>query len=148
MSRKRVIVGIVVLTIAIAALMTVLMWPRSGGETNNNVVASTQQQTSRSQSEPLPFTDANARMLEVALNSKEKAEQVKALIPQLRQGDWQSSAVLPQGATLTIDQTSFTRDGDDYGSVNATASGSVQATFILHLVPVNDQWLISSTEHK
>lgn len=132
MNRNRVITGIV-LVVIVGVAVTVFALHNSGA---HDVAALPT---------PSPFTTANAQTLETALGSRNQAVQAKALIPGLRQGDWQPNEVLPQGATLKIDQSSFKQDGNE-ASVTATVTGKAQGTFVLRLMLVDGQWLISSTE--
>lgn len=95
------------------------------------------------------FTQANATMLEKAMESRDKDEQAKALIPALRGGSWKPSDVLPDGARIKINRASFKPSVNGEATVDATVSGSVQAELVLSLVFVNDKdWLISTTKQK
>ncbi len=90
----------------------------------------------------------NALFLQQSLNSANGATQAKALAPQLRGGEWNAAALLPSGAHLTVDQSTFTVDRNGVGSVNASVSGSVTAQFVLLLSFVDNQWLLVSTIQK
>ncbi|MDB5186902.1 MAG: hypothetical protein JWM07_374 [Candidatus Saccharibacteria bacterium] len=94
------------------------------------------------------LTSENAQALERLLGSSDKNEQAQALAPGLRDGEWASNEVLPDGATLTIQHDTFTVDADGYGQVDAVVGGTLDARFILGLVFINDQWLIYTTEQK
>ena len=126
----------------IAILVIVVLINGTSVSTDNS--PSSQQVTQGSQS----FTDDDSRFLESALSSSEKSEQAKALIPGLRDGEWSSVAVLPEGTKLTIQQNTFIVDEDGYAQVEAAVSGPISATFIVGLVSVDGQWLIYATEQK
>lgn len=142
MSRTKlaVLVSAIVLAFAVAGgVIWMSGFGRGGGNTSS----------SADQSITAPvFTDANADMLEAALSSSGKTEQAKALTPDLRTGEWSAEEVMPEGAILTIDRGSFAVNEGGYGSVTATVSGTVEGEFILHLVPIDGQWLVYMTEQK
>jgi hypothetical protein len=129
-------------TVLVAILVIVVLINSTSASTSDSPLS--QQVTQGSQS----FTDDDSRFLESALSSSEKSEQAKALIPGLRDGEWSSAAVLPEGTKLTIQQDTFVVDEEGYAQVEATVSGSISATFIVGLVLVDGQWLIYTTEQK
>lgn len=94
------------------------------------------------------LTVQNALFLQQSLNSADRATQAKALAPQLRGGEWDAAALLPSGARLAVDQSTFAVDQNGIGSVNASVSGSVTAQFVLLLSFVDNQWLLVSTVRK
>ncbi|HET8883845.1 MAG TPA: hypothetical protein VFM68_00035 [Candidatus Saccharimonadales bacterium] len=90
----------------------------------------------------------DVKSLENALNSTDRFEQERALVPALRNGEWTSSAVLPEGASLQVDRDTFKISENGYGQVRASVTGSVEAEFVLYLKSVNQEWLIYMTETK
>ena len=91
------------------------------------------------------LTVENIRVLETSLNSPVKVDQVKALVPALRSGTWSNKTLLPVGAVLTIDRTTFKTSGAS-ATVLATVSGSTHNTFMLYLAMNDGQWLIYETK--
>lgn len=98
--------------------------------------------------QPAVLADADVLLLERSLNSPDKAVQARAFVPALRNSQWDASALLPDGATLAVDRTTFATDQGGIGYVNAKVDGSVTATFTLVLQLVNGQWLLASTVQK
>jgi len=140
-SKRQKILAIIVG--AIAVIVAVVLFIGNSMASSNDL--STSPQVTES---PQSLTDDNARFLESALNSFEKSEQAKALIPGLRNGEWSDTAVLPKGAKLTIEQETFTIDEDGYAQVDATVSGSIDVSFTVGLVSIDGRWLIYATEQK
>ena len=104
--------------------------------------------TTTPSSGPATLAPDNVQFLEAGLVSSNKTEQALTLVPELRKGNWPSSAVPPPGSTLTIDQKSFLVAGNGYATVNATVVGSVRGEFVLHLAFAGGKWLIYRTEQK
>jgi hypothetical protein len=97
---------------------------------------------------PLPsrLTRSQVSFLESGLNGQNKSEQAKILTAPLRSGEWNPEESHANGATVKIDPSSFVTDGLGGAHVNAKASGSVSAEFVLTLAYSDGQWhLVSST---
>lgn|GEM_PF-3380185 len=147
MSKKRLfaVIGGVV---SLAAVAVLLWWVL--GSKADQTSASQQATPSMSVQAPapstaqqLPFTAEDAVRLEQALNSNEKAVQAQALVPELREGEWLSSGVLPDGVTLKIDRNSFV---PEKAIVQADVSDSAHTRFVLYLTYAEGKWLIATTE--
>lgn len=136
--RNPVIVGLV---LAIGAALVFFAWPHSPAKGGGATVPATS-------SVAPAFTKANANLLTQSLSSTDKAVQAKALAPQISSGQWDASTVLPRGATLTIDPSSFTTDQNGLGYVNAAVNGSTTVNFVLTLVYADGQWRIITTTQK
>lgn len=96
------------------------------------------------------FTEENAEYLEEKFNSPAKEEQALALVPTMRAGEWDSSALFPEGSILEIDHASFDRDGEgDIYTVQASAvlDGEAVETYTLYIVYVEpeEKWLVGGT---
>jgi len=145
MMNKRLFAGIaLVIVTAIGAVIWFLS--ASGGESAEPAVHT---QVSASQASPTvtKLDEASAAMLEKALNSSDASEQAKGLYPTLRQGKWSARDLLPDGAKLSVDRTSFKEEDDSIATVRAVVSGSVQAEFTLFLAQDDDKlWRVFATE--
>lgn len=137
-----VVIGVLLIGLLIAGVVIMQIANSRNGE---NVGIMPTPQVSES---PVAFTDTNAIILEVALNSTDKSRQANALVPELRDGEWEESGLLPDGATLTISNDTFVVDEQGFGRVDAKISGSVEAEFIIHMMVIDGQWLIYTTEQK
>jgi hypothetical protein len=144
MNRNRVFAA----TVAVIAVLAVGAFFYLSQQSGSQDTVSSSASAARNTVDTPPITEVNARNLERALVSSNKDEQSKALVPEIRQGEWSSTTALPKGAILTIDHPSFKTDGSGNGSVNAVVTGTVEGEFVLHLRYVDGQWLISSTEQK
>ena len=88
----------------------------------------------------------NIQFLEEQLSGEGKAEQSLALIPQLRDGEWPTDSLLPKGTVVVIQPDSIKVDERGFATVLAKMEGSLNATFVLSLARVEDQWLVFATE--
>jgi hypothetical protein len=87
-------------------------------------------------------------MLESGLNSPDKAVQKDAWIPRLRTGERSKPVLLPKGATLTVDRTTFAVEvtNPTLAHVTATVTGPAKGVFTLRLCAIDGQWLIYETK--
>lgn len=138
--------GVTLVVVSVTALCLLLSQHEGTAQIDKATPARGSVSTAR---QPAPnLTVQNTAFLQQSLNSPDKAVQAKVLAPQLRDGEWDAAALLPDGARLTVNRSTFTVDQNGVGSVDASVSGSVTARFVLLLTFVDDQWLLVSTIQK
>lgn len=140
--KKRLFLGLIVLVVIGAGGLAFWLL---GGQSAIRPVQVAGPSAASSQAAPT-FSLQNVQRLESSLNNPSKAEQVKALVPELRPAEWADTAVLPRGDLIKIDPASFVIDGGQSASVKGVVSGSRPAIFLLHLSLVDGYWLITTTE--
>lgn len=155
MSRKKRLVAVGGLFVAVLVAAIVLVGLSHQANETSSAARSTATAVPGKRESPEPsgsaakpsFTKANATMLERAMESRDKREQAKALEESWRTPYIESGTeMLPDGATITIDEKSFVVDATGRGKVNAAVSGSKQAEFVLVLVPDDrGKWLVYTT---
>jgi hypothetical protein len=95
----------------------------------------------------VPFSEKNVHLLEAAMMSHDRQAQSLALVPRLRQANWDTEAVMPANSTLAIDQSSFAMNTDGTANVRATVTSPTgRDTFVLLLQQTSGQWLVAATE--
>jgi hypothetical protein len=97
-----------------------------------------------SQTELPPLTSERARELEALLSSGSKAEQARAFVLELRQGEWVPTDIVPVGVTIHIDEGSFVVD-EQGARVNVIAEGAQSEIFVARLAYEENTWLIVET---
>ncbi len=140
---KRLAIGMT--TLGVIGVIVVAIWLFSGQDTpnNTNTVRPAPSQTTTL----MPFTKQNIKLLETSLNSSVKSEQMQAFAPELRSGEWDSDAVLPDGAKAEVIQGSFEPSRiPGRATAKIVVTGSVQTEFVLDLVQAKAEWLIIKTE--
>lgn len=137
----------VVAVVIIAALTILALRSADTPKTDKPSARQVENKPAASASKALEFDEENAQLLEKALNSSDKSEQSRGMVPAMRKGQWSSAKVLPDGATLKVDRETFTpADDGRSATVEADVTGSVEARFVLLLAPSGGQWLLYATQ--